>query len=132
MTCDPVSGCDLTQVRLNRRLDLVEISVVGSAAGAAWIEAAARRWRDKIGWIAGNALELVKRSFDRGEGMHKADRVGMQGFEEEVVAGCQLDDMARIHYADPCRHLDEQREIVGDKEDGEATSRLSAGRMWTS
>ena len=44
----------------------------------------------------------------------------MGGPGEQLRRGRLLDDVARVHDRDPIRELDEQRQVVGDEEHGEA------------
>ena len=54
-----------------------------------------------------------------GVGREERLRVRVQRSQEEIVGGCELDDLAEIHHRDPVGDVADDGEVVRDEEIGE-------------
>src|SRR5438067_10930044 len=75
--------------------------------------------RAEIGRRSREACHPLERSRQRRERADEAERVRMTRGVTQPGRGCLFDDLARVHDRDAMRDLEEEREIVGDEENGE-------------
>src|SRR6476659_8203150 len=108
---------DLAQLRLDLGVPRLELR-------AAWMEPATGWRTGHIRWAAGDAGQTDLLAGQGREGGHEPLRIGMERIGEERGRRGQLKDLAGVHDRDPIRELDQQGEVVGDKEDREAEAGL--------
>src|SRR5262249_33791212 len=117
---DKVPGLDLAQHRPLGGLPTVQVDRVGQAMRAAGVEATPARWVAEVGRRARDSSEADARAAERRERLEQPLRVRVARALGQLDGARGLDDLSRVHDRDAVCELEQERDVVGDEEDGEA------------